>query len=81
MTVHRTLAAGYQARVVGAKEDNLEHVIHHLTKALENMSVEWPASKADRFGRGPLDGYAGIWSDIVSELGSAYGARVKVSAW
>jgi hypothetical protein len=79
MRVHRTLAVAYQMRVVGAKEDNIEHVIHHLTKALESVSIEGPASKTERFGKGPLNGLAGIWSGIVRDLGSAYRERVKVS--
>jgi hypothetical protein len=73
------LADAYQVRVVSAREDNIEHVIHHLTKALENVSVEGPASKTDRFGKGPLDGLAGDWSAIMTKLGSSYGERVKVS--
>jgi hypothetical protein len=80
-TVHRNLAAAYQARVVSTWEDNIEHIIHHLIMALENISVEGPASKADRFGKGPLHGYADIWSELMSDLGCSYGARVKVSAW
>jgi hypothetical protein len=76
--VHRTLADAYQMRVVGAREDNIEHVIDHLTKALENVSIEGPASKADRFGKCPLDALAGTWSELMSRLGSAYGERVKV---
>jgi hypothetical protein len=79
MRAHRTLADAYNARVVGAREENIEHVIHHLTKALENVSVEGPASKTDRFGKGPLDGFAGSWSEIMTLLGSSYGERVKVS--
>jgi hypothetical protein len=66
-------------RVVGAREDNIEHVIHHLTKALKQLSIEGPASKTDRFGIGPLGGNAGPWSEIMTELGSSYGERVKVS--
>jgi hypothetical protein len=80
MRVHRTLADAYQMRVVGAREDNVEHAIHHLTKALENVSVEEPASMTDHpFGKGPLFGHAGPWSEVMSLLGFAYGARVKVS--
>jgi hypothetical protein len=78
MNVHRTLADVYQMRVVGAREDNIEHVIHHLTKALENISIEGPGSATERFGEGPLDGLAGTWSKLTIELGSAYGERVKV---
>jgi hypothetical protein len=79
-TVHRTLADAYQMRVVGAREDNIEHVIDHLTKALENkVSVVGPASKTDRCGNGPLDGRAGRWSELMSRLGFAYGERAKVS--
>jgi hypothetical protein len=76
---HCTLADAYDLRVLGAREDNVEHVIHHLTKALENVSIEGPASKTDRFGKGPLDGYARSWSDLMLRLSSSYGERVKVS--
>jgi hypothetical protein len=77
--VHHFLAVTYQMRVVGAREDNIEYVIHHLTKALESVSAEGPASKTDRFGKGPLDGRAGTWSTFITELGLSYGERVKVS--
>jgi hypothetical protein len=77
--IHRALADAYKLRLVGAREDNIEHVIHHLTKALEYVSIEGPASKTDRFGKGPLDGRAGTWSELLTELGSSYGERVKVS--
>jgi hypothetical protein len=73
------LADAYQMRVVGAREDNIEHVIHHLTKALEKVSIEGPASTTDRFGKGPLEGYAVAWSEFMSRLGVSYSVRVKVS--
>jgi hypothetical protein len=79
MRAHRTLADAYKERVVGAREDNIEHVIHHLTKAIESLSIEGPASKTDRFGKGPLHIFAGSWSELMTELGSLYGERVKVS--
>jgi hypothetical protein len=77
--VHHTLADAYEMRVVGAREDNIEHYIHHLTKALESVSIEGPGSTTERFGKGPLDGRAGSWSKLMSRLGSSYGERVKVS--
>jgi hypothetical protein len=77
--VHRTLTNAYKARVMGPRERNIEHVIRHLTKALESVSIEGPASATERFGDGPCDGYAGTWSELMTELGSAYGERVKVS--
>jgi hypothetical protein len=80
-SVHRTLADVYQLRVVGAREDNIEHSIHHLTKALENLSIEGPGSKTDCFDKGPLDGLADDWSELMSRLGVSYGERVKVSSW
>jgi hypothetical protein len=79
MRTHRTLADAYQVRVVGAREDNLEHVIHHLTKALVYISIEGPGCTMERFGKGPLDGHAGTWSKLMSCLGCSYGERVKVS--
>jgi hypothetical protein len=79
MRVHRTLADSYYIRVIGAKEDNIEHAIHHLTKALEHVSVEGPGSTTEPLGKGPLHGHSGPWSEVMSLLGFAYGARVKVS--
>jgi hypothetical protein len=76
---HHALAEAYAARGVGAREDNIEHVIHHLTKALEYVSIEAPGSTTERFGKGPLDNLAGTWSAIITKLGAAYGERVKVS--
>jgi hypothetical protein len=77
--VHRTLATAYATRVFGEREDNIEHEIHHLTKALENVSVEGPGSTTERFGKRPADGNAGNWSELMSHLSSTYRARVKVS--
>jgi hypothetical protein len=79
LQAHMTLADTYSMRVVGTREDNIEHVIHHLTKALANVSIEGPASKTDRFGKGPLNGHALTWSEVMTKLGSAYSERVKVS--
>jgi hypothetical protein len=73
------LANAYHMRVVRAREDNIEHVIHHLTKALENFSIEGPGSAKGCFGEGPLEGHARTWSELMTELGSSYGERVKVS--
>jgi hypothetical protein len=79
MRAHSTLADAYQLRVVGAREDNIEHVIHHLTKALEYISIEGPASMKDLFGKGPLKARAGTWSKMMRCLACSYGERVKVS--
>jgi hypothetical protein len=79
MRVHVTLADVYHLRVLGAKEDNNEHYIHHLTKALEAFSLEGPASTTDHFGEGPLDGHGRTWSELMTELGISYRKRVKVS--
>jgi hypothetical protein len=82
--VRRTLADAYNVRVVGAREDNIEHVIDHLTKALEYVSMEaGPAAKTDivLLRKAPLVGAARGWSDVMSGLGSAYGERVKVSSF
>jgi hypothetical protein len=79
LRVHSTLADAYNLRVLGAREDNVEHVIDHLTKALESTSIQVPGSTTDHFGKGPLDGRAGAWSAIMTRLGSSYGERVKVS--
>jgi hypothetical protein len=79
MTAHRAVAEAYQIRVVGTREDNIEHVIHHLTKALENISIEGQGSMTDCFGKSPLVGEAGAWSELMSLLSVSYGARVKVS--
>jgi hypothetical protein len=79
MRAHRTLACAYKQRVVGAREDNIELVIHHFTKALEYLSIEEPGSKTDRFGKGPLGPFAASWSEIMTKLSSSYNERVKVS--
>jgi hypothetical protein len=81
LRVHRTLANAYVTgmHALGDTEESIEHVIHHLTKALESVSIEGPGSGTDRFGRGPLDGRAGTWSELMSLLGGSYGERVKVS--
>jgi hypothetical protein len=76
---HRTLANAYHVRVVGAREDNIEHIIHHLTKALENVAIEEPGSTTEGFGKGPSEGLALTWSEILIELCPLYSERVKVS--
>jgi hypothetical protein len=67
--------------VLGAREDNIEHVIYHLTKALEYVSIEGPGTATERFDKGPLDGYVVIWSELMTLLGSSYGKRLKVSSF